>query len=79
MLMNVKVSLIIWKVKLPILKRKIKKNLPQGWHIIEKARRKTHGILIPKQIIMCGFKKMFVELMNQRVIKLLLDMHPKFR
>ena len=44
MLMSVEVPLIIWKDKLTMLKRKIK-NILCCWHIKEKAKRKTFGIL----------------------------------
>ena len=56
-LMNVEVPLIIWKDKPTMLKRNIKKNLLHYWHIKEKVKRKTHGILILEQAITCMVSK----------------------
>ena len=45
MLMNIEVSLKMWKDKTTFFKRNIKKNLPSCWCIKDKVKRKTHDTL----------------------------------
>ena len=79
-LINIKVPLTIRKGKPTMLKRKIKKNLLYCWHIKEKMRRKTHGILTLKRTVIHVDSKIDLwNLMNQKVTMLLLEMHPKFQ
>ena len=78
-LMNVEFPLISLKDKLTMLKRKIKKNPLFCWHIKEKAKRETHGILTLEQAIICVVLKTCLwSLMNKKVVILLLEMHIKF-
>ena len=42
MLMNIEVSLTMWKDKATIFKRNIRKNLLSCWHIKDKVKIKTH-------------------------------------
>ena len=62
MLMNIEVSLKMWKDKITFLKRNIKKNLPSCWCIKDKVKRKTHDTLTLEHEIICVDLKLFIEL-----------------
>ena len=62
MLVNMEVSLTMWKDKPIIFKRNIKKNLQSCWHIKDKMKIKTHDTLTLEQEIICVDSKLFVEL-----------------